>query len=233
MSHHRPALQTSTSLCPRPRSRHAARSTHGEFVDAKARHPSPGPGGLAAYDPDGFKLLSSLYSGTHPSLEGTDPIGRRLRPLTLASDGKPPPTADTDDGSEAAQVGVEFDNRGGECSWDLYWLPADGPRVQYGVIAADATLVQQTYVGHVWVLEATPTPPTPTPPTAKAEAASGRVSAGGAGGAGAGRQRLCYAAESSPSADCVAVIAEDAVEAATRAVSRVAVYVGPAAAAAA
>lgn len=46
--------------------------THGEFVDRRARTPAPGPGGLAAYDPHGFRLLASIYSGTHAGLAEED-----------------------------------------------------------------------------------------------------------------------------------------------------------------
>ena len=55
--------------------------THGEFVDREKRLPTPGPGGLAAYDPDGFRLLASIYGGTHPRLDELDEPTSRLAPL--------------------------------------------------------------------------------------------------------------------------------------------------------
>jgi hypothetical protein len=48
--------------------------THGEYVDRAAQTPSPGPGGLARYDPLGFALLSSIYSGTHAALQEEDQL---------------------------------------------------------------------------------------------------------------------------------------------------------------
>ncbi len=42
--------------------------SHGEYVDSARRLPAAGPGGLAAYDPDGFALVGGVYSGTHPLL---------------------------------------------------------------------------------------------------------------------------------------------------------------------
>ena len=43
------------------------------YMRANKRLPTPGPGGLAQYDPDGFRLLSAIYGGTHPRLEEVDP----------------------------------------------------------------------------------------------------------------------------------------------------------------
>lgn len=152
--------------------------THGEFVDRKARTPAPGPGGLAEHDPDGFRLLTSIYSGTHPALADPDPVAPRLSPapasLTASSD---------DDETDANETSVEFDNRGCECvvgdrirdsapcrllrspssfdprlsscSWKLYWLTPAGERKQYGEVGRDATFVQGTYKGHAWLLERT------------------------------------------------------------------------------
>ena len=55
--------------------------SHGEFVDRERKIPTPGPGGLASYDPAGFRLLASIYGGTHPALTESDPVGTRLSPL--------------------------------------------------------------------------------------------------------------------------------------------------------
>jgi hypothetical protein len=51
-------------------------------------------------------------------------------------------------------VQMEFDNRGCDCAWRLYWLDARGERRQYAEVPRDAAFVQQTFPGHVWQLEA-------------------------------------------------------------------------------
>ena len=122
--------------------------THGEFVDRKEKLPAPGPGGLAAYDPDGFALLASIYGGTHPNLSDPDPPTQRLTPSQAAS------KSVNEDEEEANLVTVEFDNRGCDCAWKLFWLTPEGERLQYGEVQRDAVFVQTTYAGHVWELEA-------------------------------------------------------------------------------
>ncbi len=131
--------------------------THGEFADRERRLPSPGPGGLAAYDPDGFALLSAIYGGTHPALATPDPTPERLAPADDAPAGASERAGDGHREAalrEETLVSVEFDNRGCGCSWRLSWLDADGKRVAYGSVEDSATRVQQTYPGHVWLLEA-------------------------------------------------------------------------------
>ena len=81
------------------------------------RSPTPGPGGLASYDPAGFRLLSSIYGGTHPLLQEEDAVGTRLKPLDVsnAESGK-----STDEPEvEASLVSMEFDNRGCDCARKL------------------------------------------------------------------------------------------------------------------
>lgn len=126
--------------------------THGEFLDAKQQQPPPGPGGLAAYDPDGFKLLAAIYNGTHPALSEADPPSVRTLPLNLDD----PTTGHSVEEEEIASslVLMEFDNRGCDCAWRLYWLDARGERRQYAEVPRDAALVQQTFPGHVWHLVA-------------------------------------------------------------------------------
>ena len=126
--------------------------THGEFVDRQKKLPTPGPGGLASYDPDGFKLLAAIYGGTHPDLASADPPARRLAPLD-AADGSTAKSVN-DDEEESNLVNVEFDNRGCGCAWKLYWLNPNGERLSYGEVRADSTYVQGTFAGHVWQLEA-------------------------------------------------------------------------------
>ena len=64
--------------------------------------------------------------------------------------------ADGDAGgtSAGALVRMEFDNRGCDCTWKLFWLNSSGERQQYGEVRADQVRLQQTYPGHVWGLEA-------------------------------------------------------------------------------
>ena len=126
--------------------------SHGEFADRERRLPTPGPGGLAAYDPDGFALLASIYGGTHPRLAEADPLATRVPPLDVreASSG-----ASVDEPEvEAELVQLEFDNRGCDCTWRLYWLDPHGQRAQYGEVPPDGLHVQGTFPGHVWSLEA-------------------------------------------------------------------------------
>jgi hypothetical protein len=126
--------------------------SHGEFVDREKRLPTPGPGGLAEYDPDGFQLLSSIYGGTHPGLAAVDPPGTRLGRLDVAD----PSTAKSVDEpeDEAKVVSLEFDNRGCDCAWKLFWLDEAGVRRQYGEVPKDVVYLQMTFPGHVWQLEA-------------------------------------------------------------------------------
>jgi len=125
--------------------------THGEFVDREKRLPTPGPGGLAEHDPDGFALLASIYGGTHPSLGDADPAAERLAPLGGLADGGAPPSSD-DEEKESELVALEVDNGGCDCTWKVYWVDADGARKPYGEVAKGTTLVQQTFPGHTWEL---------------------------------------------------------------------------------
>mmetsp|Transcript_36927 Transcript_36927/g.61200 ORF Transcript_36927/g.61200 Transcript_36927/m.61200 type:complete len:499 (+) Transcript_36927:65-1561(+) len=118
--------------------------SHGEFVDRKDKLPSPGPGGLAAYDPDGFSLLSSIFSGTHPALADADPPQELLAPLE-----SPAKSVDLED----EMVTMEFDNRGCACDWALYWIDSGGERFHYGQVVSGSTQLQKTFPGHVWLLE--------------------------------------------------------------------------------
>ena len=125
--------------------------SHGEFVDRERQLPTPGPGGLASYDPAGFRLLSSIYGGTHPLLTEEDAVGTRLHPLDV-SDQESGKSVDEPE-VEASLVSMEFDNRGCDCAWKLYWLDASGERRQYGEVPRDAVHMQATFPGHVWHLE--------------------------------------------------------------------------------
>jgi hypothetical protein len=124
-----------------------AAGTHGEFVDRVAKLPAPGPGGLAEYDPDGFRLLASIYSGTSPDLAKEDPPLERLAPTDARC-------SVNDEEVESNLVTIEFDNRGCGCEWKIYWLTPTGERAAYGEVQRDATFVQSTFAGHVWQLEA-------------------------------------------------------------------------------
>ena len=130
-------------------------------TDARAPVPPPGPGGLASYDPDGFALLSAIYAGNHPKLAETEPKPLRLRPLgeiraePAEAEAQGRGDGDGAGGDEGGLVQIEFDNRGCASSWRLFWLPQDSAddRRPYGQLAAHGTRVQQTYPGHVWLLE--------------------------------------------------------------------------------
>ena len=89
---------------------------------------------------------------------------------------------------EAELVQLEFDNRGCDCAWRLYWLDPHGQRAQYGEVPPDSLHVQGTFPGHVWQLEAKP--------TARAAASV------------AGASELRYAAEAD--GPCVAPVQSDA-----------------------
>jgi hypothetical protein len=101
------------------------------------------------YDPDAFRLLASIYGGTHPALADVDPPARRLAPL-----GRSATRSVDDEERESDLVAMEFDNRGCDCAWKLYWLTPDGTRQQYGEVRPDASYLQTTFKGHVWQLEA-------------------------------------------------------------------------------
>ena len=132
-------------------------------TDARAPVPPPGPGGLASYDPDGFTLLSAIYAGNHPKLAETEPKPLRLRPLGESraepAEAEAQGRGDGDGAGAGADEGglvqIEFDNRGCASSWRLFWLPQDSAddRRPYGQLAAHGTRVQQTYPGHVRLLE--------------------------------------------------------------------------------
>ena len=55
---------------------------------------------------------------------------------------------------EADLVNVEFDNRGCDCAWRLYWLDESGARHAYGRVPPNVSHVQGTFPGHVLKLEA-------------------------------------------------------------------------------
>lgn len=82
-------------------------------------------------------------------------------------------------------VSMEFDNRGCDCAWKLFWLDASGARRQYGEVQPDTVYVQGTFPGHIWHLEAA------------------------AGAQAAGEKAVRYAAVAGPAA-CVAHVREDA-----------------------
>jgi len=119
--------------------------THGEFVDRERRVPAAGPGGLAEYDPEGFRLLASIFGGTNAQLSKPDPVRQRLQPA---------PNSAASEEREEQMVAMEFDNRGCDCSWDLFWVTHEGAKVKYGAVQSGSNYVQQTFPGHVWLLEA-------------------------------------------------------------------------------
>ena len=139
--------------------------SHGEFVDRRAQTPPPGPGGLAAHDPDGFELLAQIYGGTHPLLLEGDPAVKSLTPAPLSLK-----ASSDDEETEASEVRMEFDNRGCDCSWKLFWLSPDGKRLPYGEVGRGTAFVQSTYKGHAWLLERTPSAAAEDPQSGEAQA---------------------------------------------------------------
>ena len=117
-------------------------------MDPLTRTPTPGPGGLSAYDPEGFALLAAVYGGTHPSLADADGVGKRMRPLRgvafgSVGDGRGGGSgegggSEGGGGSDGASdetpraVDLEFDHRECDCAWRVYWVDEHGSRVPYG-----------------------------------------------------------------------------------------------------
>jgi hypothetical protein len=129
--------------------------SHGEFVNRERRLPSPGPGGLSRYDPEGFALLSSVYNGTHPALADLDPPATQLSPLGRG-EGEVSLHVDEEQAEAAGRlVRLELDNTGCDAEWELFWVDPHGAEHKYGVIQAGGPpLVQQTFAGHVWLVRA-------------------------------------------------------------------------------
>mmetsp|Transcript_51508 Transcript_51508/g.102520 ORF Transcript_51508/g.102520 Transcript_51508/m.102520 type:complete len:148 (-) Transcript_51508:103-546(-) len=102
---------------------------------------------------------------------------------------------------ESEVVTVEFDNRGCDCEWKLYWVNPTGERLQYGTVPPKATQLQQTFPGHVWQLE-------------RSNNGSGGAPAAASSAQQGGRQqqpvqvRLYYSAARDKA--CVATVTDDA-----------------------
>jgi len=119
--------------------------SHGEFVDDANRLPTPGPWGLARYDPDGFALVGALWSGRHASLApgaASNETACKLRAVRLARPASDP--------QGAQPVEMEVDNSRGETDLYLAWINGSGAAHSYGVVAAHSYHVQRTFSGHVW-----------------------------------------------------------------------------------
>ena len=77
--------------------------------------------------------------------------GKRLKKLPI----EPSTGKSVDEPEEEAKVvSMEFDNRGCDCAWKLFWLDDKGERRQYGEVPKDVVYLQMTFPGHVWHLEA-------------------------------------------------------------------------------
>lgn len=140
--------------------------SHGEWVDARRRLPAPGPHGLAVYDPSGFRLVGSVYDGSHPTFacasEEVEPL--RLVPVSMtlpsgdgtthvarsASQDGSVAKADRQDDAESTDCTLEVHARGHD-AW-LTWVDDRGGEHQYGEVRAGGRIVQRTYSGHTWVV---------------------------------------------------------------------------------
>ena len=74
---------------------------------------------------------------------------RRLRPAPKLAVQQ----SSNEEEADSNEVALEFDNRGCDCSWKLFWLTPEGERIQYGVVPKGAAHMQVTFRGHAWLLE--------------------------------------------------------------------------------
>ena len=151
--------------------------SRGEFVDHTRSIPAAGREALRLYDPEGFSLLESIYSGS---------VDASLEPHTWHIHIKADRTCRSDEGpsrlrlrsrkhdvSSNAQntaIHIMFMNRTDHdlvCSWvDCKDLDGDSDsdstmdissvssrRVQYATVSAHGIFVQPTFVNHLWLLE--------------------------------------------------------------------------------
>ena len=104
--------------------------------------PSKGALWLRRYDPDAYRLIDDIYSGRLKA-------GRRefaaLRPATE-------PEGQIRSQRSAAATEILFFNQTDRPA-KLYWLDFDGRRKSYGAVPAVDVVGQNTYVGHVWLIE--------------------------------------------------------------------------------
>jgi hypothetical protein len=111
---------------------------HGEFLKG-TRLPDAGPDGLKAYDPEGYALLASIYSGKSKTA------------LTDVAPGKVMPT-----GAKSMAVNTKawlmFTNNTSQ-KLKLFWIDYVGKARAYGTILPYNKGMQKTFVGNVWRVE--------------------------------------------------------------------------------
>jgi hypothetical protein len=111
---------------------------HGEFLKG-AKLPAPGAAGLKAYDPEGYALLASIYSG-------------KLKPAI--TDIAPAKTLSA--GAKSAAVNTKarlmFTNNTAQ-KLKLFWIDYLGKARAYGTVSPYSKAIQKTFVGNVWRVE--------------------------------------------------------------------------------
>jgi hypothetical protein len=108
---------------------------HGEYLKG-AKLPVAGPDGLKAYDPDGYALLSAIYSGK---------LKTAITDVTIAQTTSPkvkPTTA-------SSKAWLMFTNNTTK-KLLLFWVDYTGKSRPYGAISPFSKLMQKTFMGDVW-----------------------------------------------------------------------------------
>ncbi len=108
---------------------------HGEFLK-HTKLPEPGASGLKDYDPDGYGLLDSIYSGKLKN-DALDVLPcKQVGP-------------DAKSGKQKLEGYIMFSNNTAE--WrNLFWIDSDGKVIAYGGIAPYTKFMQKTFVSHIW-----------------------------------------------------------------------------------
>jgi hypothetical protein len=111
---------------------------HGEFLKG-TKLPSPGPEGLKAYDPEGYALLASIYTGKLKSAI-TDVAAAKTMPLGAKS------------AAVNTKAGLMFTNNTAQ-KLKLFWIDYLGKARAYGTLSPYNKAIQKTFVGDVWRVE--------------------------------------------------------------------------------
>ncbi len=115
---------------------------HGEFTSfhyLKGYIPTAGSEGLNDYDPEGFKLLDSIYSGQ------ISPKQLFSKPSMVLTEGIPSTTS-----SHKATLTIV--NNGGD-DIKVYWIDYNAKAVLKRVIKSNSILTEPTNQGSVWMVE--------------------------------------------------------------------------------
>lgn len=111
---------------------------HGEFLKG-TKLPAPGAAGLKAYDPEGYALLASIYSG------------KLKTAITAVAPAKLMPA-----GAKSTAVNTKarlmFTNNTAQ-KLKLFWIDYLGKARAYGTVSPYSKGVQKTFVGNVWRVE--------------------------------------------------------------------------------